>query len=85
MIVFSCPEGIARDRVAGRSLPHRDNDSNLFEKRYADFSINHPAVVEYYREKQLVTEVTEVPGYLHEADIGRSTRAVQRRYLTRCS
>lgn len=56
---FNCPKEIARNRVTHRSLPHRGDDESLFERRYTEFCLNNPAVIEYYRERQLLIEVRE--------------------------
>lgn len=54
---FNCPKDIARHRVMYRLLPGRDQDETVFERRYAEFCLNNPGIVEYYQDKQLLIEV----------------------------
>ncbi|KIX06956.1 uncharacterized protein Z518_04932 [Rhinocladiella mackenziei CBS 650.93] len=54
---FNCSKEIAQHRVMHRSLPYREHDEDLFERRYAEFCHNNPAVIQYFRDKEILIEV----------------------------
>jgi adenylate kinase family enzyme len=57
VLFFNCPSAISRERVLTRKVEGRNDTEEMFEKRYAEFITENPAIVEYYRGKGQLIEV----------------------------
>jgi adenylate kinase family enzyme len=57
VLFFNCPQAISRERVLNRKVEGRNDTEQMFEKRYAEFAVENPAIVAYYRGKGQLIEV----------------------------
>ena len=60
VISICCPKETAKQGYLSRKLPDRlDDDAQMFEKRFDEFDVNNPAIVDYYRAAGTLEEVFE--------------------------
>lgn len=71
VLFFNCPETTARGRVLRRNVEGRNDTLDIFEKRYAEFASENPAIVEYYRRKGLLLEVCSPHSWLTQTVANR--------------
>jgi adenylate kinase family enzyme len=58
VISIRCPKEIAKQRYLNRRLPDRlGDDAEMFEKRFDEFDVNNPAIVDHYRAAGTLEEV----------------------------
>ncbi|PYH87642.1 P-loop containing nucleoside triphosphate hydrolase protein, partial [Aspergillus ellipticus CBS 707.79] len=58
VIFFNCPKRIARARFLTRELPGRDGSAGGFEARSAQYAGENPRIVQHYRGRGLLLEVS---------------------------
>lgn len=57
VLLFNCPEAIARERVLGRKQNRMNDTGSMFAKRYAEFAKENPAIAEHYGAEGKLVEV----------------------------
>ncbi|KAF1842324.1 P-loop containing nucleoside triphosphate hydrolase protein, partial [Cucurbitaria berberidis CBS 394.84] len=85
VMLFDCPEELALERFLARKLAGREkDDEQMFKKRYQEFNVSNPSIVDHYREKGLLLEVGSVAyATCSCSNAGRSIRAGRLTYHMR--
>ncbi|KAE8150281.1 P-loop containing nucleoside triphosphate hydrolase protein [Aspergillus avenaceus] len=57
VLLFDCPESIARQRFLARNIPGRNDDGVVFDKRYQEFVALNQGIVEHYERWGLLLKI----------------------------
>ncbi|KAK4241986.1 hypothetical protein C8A03DRAFT_11839 [Achaetomium macrosporum] len=60
VLLFQCPQEVAKDRVVNRKEGRPADTSEVFDKRYKEYSELNPAIVRHYGKSQGKDKLVEV-------------------------